>query len=973
MQDPDLHLHGSLPYRGHAIDEYRTYSMTQSSYISHSLTNRRPYIHGAHYQTHGTMQTFRSQSPFAYPTRLKRPGYRPSSPALSLNRSVPSSDPDRGQSSRTASPCSMHTVSGVPNPWHQFSNRSDPLLRYYSPVQRVLSSRVSTPKPTSSLHSGAGSARLSQAQAMFPRAWPDPTALTPPPLFYDYSEGFEEQTHIHRTSLLVITPVSLKAEDDQSEHFEHDHIAELEHPSEKTTEQSHASVVELSSFSPGDNLSRSQSEYWPEPPGPIAGPQDLSAPLPNVSTSAPQMPESTLTKPVNDEKPEGFQFEQANARLPTGLEQNINGEAETEKSGSSAAKDQKSSGNHYIFEHDSSSPAASMYSVQSSVPLENIDGSTAPTSGADTATASPEEPPRTPMCESPPVESSPLEVHGHTSESSKASISIASTRNDYPEIVAPTPERSIASLSNRDRFSKILGLDEALLELDSITALSNRRANKSSYAAISVPKAYARPQENPSTPPTTDQAIAGGSSPDDEHQLTNGLMETFGRLSGSSQKDLVAQNPSSGEALIVVCDSPIPSALEKSPGFEISKATDVRLSHRKTVINGGQRQEPKVVLVNHPSTLAEINISKPTPAAHSEDARPANLNKDLPIMLKPSPSIKAFAPPENARRSDLPFAFTPLIRPSSGTGSGAALDATTSFYVPKLGALDDRGQSPRPESKDRLARTSVSSTPGSRPWNLDTSYPWGAEEPPSLDVILPVARRKSQHSTEKHPKFRLRIHRASSSNASKLTKKHRSSEDTMSSVIASSVDFLKAASPSLKPKPNLSIAPSQSNSSHDIIRASPMHTRFVESFEQPSPTSPTITLLPPSPGHDVRSFFSDDSSQARPKGSLRKRLSDLRARGSRANSVDHVSGYDRGLLNSAFGLSRASGRSSRQSQTTAGITSHASRTRRFHWSVFRRFRAWFSCRERRFRGSGGKNRDKDRANRNISQVLCADV
>lgn len=61
--------------------DYRSYSMTQTSYSSYTLSNHRSYA-SLRSQTDGNNQVQRPRSPFAYPTRLKRPGFRPSSPAL---------------------------------------------------------------------------------------------------------------------------------------------------------------------------------------------------------------------------------------------------------------------------------------------------------------------------------------------------------------------------------------------------------------------------------------------------------------------------------------------------------------------------------------------------------------------------------------------------------------------------------------------------------------------------------------------------------------------------------------------------------------------------------------------------------------------------------------------------------------------------------------------------------------------------
>lgn len=71
--------------------DYRSYSMTQTSYSSYTLSNHKSYASlrsqqntsgngGGFSGGNGLLQ--RPRSPFAYPTRLKRPGFRPSSPAL---------------------------------------------------------------------------------------------------------------------------------------------------------------------------------------------------------------------------------------------------------------------------------------------------------------------------------------------------------------------------------------------------------------------------------------------------------------------------------------------------------------------------------------------------------------------------------------------------------------------------------------------------------------------------------------------------------------------------------------------------------------------------------------------------------------------------------------------------------------------------------------------------------------------------
>jgi hypothetical protein len=61
--------------------DYRSYSMTQTSYSAYTLSNHRSYA-SLRSQQDGSGLLQRPRSPFAYPARLRRPGFRPSSPAL---------------------------------------------------------------------------------------------------------------------------------------------------------------------------------------------------------------------------------------------------------------------------------------------------------------------------------------------------------------------------------------------------------------------------------------------------------------------------------------------------------------------------------------------------------------------------------------------------------------------------------------------------------------------------------------------------------------------------------------------------------------------------------------------------------------------------------------------------------------------------------------------------------------------------
>lgn len=66
--------------------ENRSYSMTQASYLSHPLSNHRSYTSLRSQPDLNLVQ--RPRSPFPYPARLKRMGFRPTSPILASGRNA---------------------------------------------------------------------------------------------------------------------------------------------------------------------------------------------------------------------------------------------------------------------------------------------------------------------------------------------------------------------------------------------------------------------------------------------------------------------------------------------------------------------------------------------------------------------------------------------------------------------------------------------------------------------------------------------------------------------------------------------------------------------------------------------------------------------------------------------------------------------------------------------------------------------
>ena len=254
---------------------------------------------------------------------------------------------------------------------------------------------------------------------------------------------------------------------------------------------------------------------------------------------------------------------------------------------------------------------------------------------------------------------------------------------------------------------------------------------------------------------------------------------------------------------------------------------------------------------------------------------------------------------------------------------------------------DDEELAPAPKYRLKV-RADRDSPPRPQPWNLDDSYPW-TNRSPKLEVTLPQHEEPPEQSSSAIPRFKLKINRASSSTSgtTKISKQRRSLESPLQAKFDVSNDLFRASAFGRKPRPSITIG--QENSS----QLPHLQTRFKESFEQPSATfaiSPTITLVPPSPGLNLeaRSFFSDDSSQTRNKGSIRKRLSQLRAMASRNTMSEEGRSFDRGILRS-----RASGRISKQSNRTAESLSHFKSVRS---KVVEKVKAWLLRGSERVRG-----------------------
>ncbi|KAI9834976.1 MAG: hypothetical protein M1819_002699 [Sarea resinae] len=198
------------------------------------------------------------------------------------------------------------------------------------------------------------------------------------------------------------------------------------------------------------------------------------------------------------------------------------------------------------------------------------------------------------------------------------------------------------------------------------------------------------------------------------------------------------------------------------------------------------------------------------------------------------------------------------------------------------------------------------SPPESRPWNLAESYPWD-DNVPSIDVGVSPAAPNQRGSTARPPKFKVKVRKSIASNsedrvvdpnAPRVGIDGQATESQVTNIITAGHNNESLLEQFSR---RLGIRNSQDSSqdtSDDTSR-----TRPESCAHDPGDRYPTTGLAPP-PSiinfEDVRSFFSDDSSQVEIKGSLRKRLTQFRPRlpSSRAASMDGSRAADKAMIGS---------------------------------------------------------------------------
>ncbi|KAI4227278.1 MAG: hypothetical protein L6R36_002547 [Xanthoria steineri] len=903
--------------------DQRSDSLTQSS----SLNSRRLSVHPSLRSIRPCGHPApRPRSPLAYPSRLKRPGYRPSSPAFSeLNRSDSAlhTTVQRAYSTRTISPNSTSSQRRAPAVWNHAFNRSDPLLYHHQalPLSRRHDGNRSPPfvRRGPLRRSPLGSHRSS----IIIRARPTPgsgsssegeLAPSSPPLFYDYSEAFEKESFHHtakRASLFAArsTPQS----DGSSEGYQTDvtntsntfakysnsstenkaitperNTAKVEQPSSSRLISSgpKQDLTERDKDSLGTNLELTVSQVLPITPleeqsVATSGPDGVNPPseqLLELSTSASKRIDPfTLTPASHNE-----------LRYPSSA---YNPTPKVVKTAT-------------VSMRLSSSSSGSQYSTS----VHSKQGQTTNHMAVQVPTMAYERQPKALSVSFNRLE----DVHHAVADielQQRAASLDTRLRPDPCQIFAPVPERSMSSRDSRDRFSRIFSISDDLAKRDLFTgALPNKKAPMTIQQYLRDKKGHS-PNGNPTTTKEL-PSLPYDSSPVTYNGKGRETDEALAILSANEKPKEVSKLPDKDH------DVPTVSAWERlaalsglaRPGIPPRYSS---ISRHSTMDQPGPSHSVRDSILSQKPSIEQQSRMFPLTKRNSSLA---HAMKELPPL--PLEPVIPIPPPQTPSPLELPYRFTPLM-PQDWLDTAVA-DIRNSAKIDRVAGAKKIAEQ---ENPNRTLKTALSFEPAptaspasARPWNLDASYPW-VGTPPKFEVSVPQTTEDRVPDVQKLPSFRRNFRRSLNlGNGGKLIKNRPSN---------------------IKP---VHLPATTSNG------MTPVQTRFTEGHANVQSAAPSIALVPPSPGLKIeaQSFFSDDSSQKRRKGSLRRRFSQIRGMAMRTASTDDIRGLEKGRSTSALGRSGASKRSSKQTLTNPNVKS---RYKSRKWSILDKVKSWFQRHE----------------------------
>ena len=806
------------PYRGPEAIEDQSYFTMQHSSASRNLASN-PMLLSSSSRGNTDSRSVRPRSPFIYPTRLKRPGYRPSSPALSeVYRSGMRSPhtSSRVPGFRTNSPLALHKAERTITGWQQSFNQLDPMLgaphmspkhqytnwqyvedrQHHRMNQHRVYNRAPTPMPIS----------VSSNIPYVPH-----TENQPPPLFYDYSEGFQQEPFYHMSSL-GSSSHQLTPENPNQYFYGLD--TDIKHDSEPPIFELPADVPAFVTAAPGGPQERNEKIDFENPetvsksfsyaesatrsatmPVEPSEQADVANELNSELTSTNDSPRVSSLPAVYDAEKADDDPMVAFTEAP-GYDTKSHTERKMQQPGGAPksplvqspvghrtlpsykrsqefleGRPNRTLGNANISLYSKRSPSlsssnGSMYSTQSTSHPQRARPRTTDEPKTDDA----------------PMAVSSKQQERHDPPMIWRNASPKAERASRPETVhteihSPIPKRSLSSPSHRDRFSNILSIDEEIPEVDTVAKISKRQARPSIVSIFAKrDRTSGKVEPNPSL--------------FEEGYASSELYNTLEAQAAAVKNEYQASPTLRAQTYISEAyemDKVIASCEESSPTEQpsgIARFSSARVPESMSKLNtsGVNLQEPSHVedsvsrirrnmsIYNDSSDTALSQITR------QEDHTEPPTNSTHP--LRPRSSIVSFAPPPQRDTAPLPFAFTPL-RPEEREDD----DSVTELGKLAASYLDqpDRCGRETPDTPPkRIEKTSsggagMIATIQTKRGAADSEH-HNPETPPGFKSTVPEsAAGLRQPQSNSPPQFGFKVQRTSALAGRTLKKKPRSS------------------------------------------------------------------------------------------------------------------------------------------------------------------------------------------------------
>ncbi|KAL8715952.1 MAG: hypothetical protein Q9220_000619 [cf. Caloplaca sp. 1 TL-2023] len=855
----------------------------------------------------------RPRSPYAYQSRPRHAGYPPWSPPYSdINKS------DSALHTGVHGPYSVRTISpmSTSSVLNQGFNRSDPSFGYR---QAALFSRRhdgnrsppylrGVPLRSSPLASHRSS--MTQKSRLFKSSGsnsPSETTSSQAPLFYDYSEPFECESFQHtaqRSSLFMARQVPQS--DGSSEGYQTD-----------VTNTSNTFAQYSTSSSESKPITPERSNTAEKRPSPL---RFLSRVLKQTSAEHNKARVGTMSDFKESDKP--ITKECAQATTPS------QPQAKTPPSGNMSSSKETTldrlqpTENMLRYPPSTYNPAPKV--MKSAIETLRLSSSSSGSQYSTSAHSRQDQSPGKSVVQAPSMayewQPKSLSVSLNrvetmhegtevTEPQQRAASLDARLRPEPCEILAPLPARSVSSRGSRDRFSRILSMGE---DLDKRGIFAYSVPNKKAPMTI---QQYLRDKKthSPSDKSSTTKELPP-LPVDARRVLDKGKGREVDEPNYSSKLSGVRREALNNDALpLIGLERLIMLHGLEQPGIP---------KRYSSVSRNSQLDMPG------PSESERGSIQSPKPGAEDQARRIALMSrnsslfqaitKELPSL--PTDKMVVLPPPECLSPLELPCSFTPLMAEERLDTAVANIEDTPAPEpeVKQENIRKDQQTPTRGMILKSHAEGSANASPAStRPWNLDASYPWTGT-PPKLEVGIPTVIENTGAKIEDAPRFKFRLYRSSFlGTGGKLTKNRPPNIELM---LSSAAD----------------------------AQVSSAQSHLPDSTGNAYSKAPNIALMPLSPGFHIeaQSFFSDDSSLKRRKGSLRKRLSQIRGMAIRTTSSEDIHGSDRGTATSALGglLSRKG--SSKQNSTNSADISPSKSSK---WRMFDKIKLWFHRNEHRMK------------------------